>query len=141
MPEAELEELTQIYIGRGLTRKLASEVAIQLTQHNALEAHTRDELGMNEITQAKPLQAAFASAGAFIAGGILPLLVAIFAPIKDMVLYQYGFSIVFLAFSGTLAAKAGGSNPAKSVLRICIWGTIAMAASALVGYLFDVKGI
>jgi len=141
MPELELKELTEIYIKRGLTPQLANEVALQLTAHNALEAHARDELGINEITAAKPLQAALASAGAFIMGGILPLLVAVFAPIEDMVFYQYGFSIVFLAFSGTLAAKAGGSNRTKSVLRICIWGTIAMATSALVGYFFDVKGI
>ncbi|GEP51052.1 membrane protein [Flavobacterium noncentrifugens] len=141
MPGAELQELTQIYIDRGLKPEIAKEVAIQLTQHNALEAHARDELGINDMTQAKPLQAAFASAAAFIAGGLLPLAVSIFAPVAEMIYYQYGFSIIFLAFSGTLAAKAGGSNRKKAVLRICIWGTFAMAASALVGYLFDVKGI
>ncbi|AWH86397.1 hypothetical protein HYN59_15335 [Flavobacterium album] len=138
-PEEELEELTQIYIKRGLTPTLAKEVALQLTAHNALEAHARDELGINEITQAKPLQAAFASALAFLCGGTLPFLVAIFAPIKNMVYLQYGFAIVFLALSGTLAAGAGGSGKFKSIARICIWGTIAMAASALVGYLFDVN--
>jgi len=98
MPESELNELTEIYIKRGLTPELAKEVALQLTDHNALEAHARDELGINEITAAKPLQAALASAAAFIVGGILPLLVSIFAPIEEMVFYQYGFSIVFLAF-------------------------------------------
>lgn len=96
--------------------------------------HARDELGINEITQANPLMAAFASAVSFIIGGLLPLLMAIFAPIKEMVLYQYGFSILFLALSIMLAAKAGGSHTLKAVLRICIWGTFAMAASALVGY-------
>jgi VIT1/CCC1 family predicted Fe2+/Mn2+ transporter len=132
MPESELEELTHIYMKRGLNSELAKQVAVELTAHNALQTHARDELGINEITQANPLMAAFAS------GGLLPLLVAIFAPIKEMVLYQYGFSILFLALSGMLAAKAGGSHTLKAVMRICIWGTFAMAASALVGYIFGV---
>lgn len=138
-PEVELEELTQIYIKKGLTESLAKDVALQLTMHNALEAHARDELGINDISQAKPLQAAFASALAFLFGGMLPFLVAIFAPLEYMVYLQYGFAILFLAISGTLAAHAGGSNILKSIAHICIWGTIAMAASALVGYLFDVN--
>ncbi|MFH6990983.1 VIT family protein [Flavobacterium sp. FlaQc-48] len=139
MPEEELEELTDIYIQRGLSKELARQVASELMTHDALEAHARDELGINEITQANPLTAAFASAISFIIGGLLPLLVAIFAPIKKMVFYQYGFSILFLAFSGILAAKAGGSKTPKAVLRICIWGTFAMAMSALVGYIFGVQ--
>jgi len=138
MPEAELAELTDIYIERGLTPQLAKEVAIQLTAHNALEAHARDELGINQFSQAKPFQAAMASAFAFVTGGALPLLVAIFAPVKNMVVMQYCFAIVFLAFSGILAAGAGGSGKLKAVIRICLWGTIAMCASALVGYMFDV---
>ncbi|WP_116789291.1 VIT1/CCC1 transporter family protein [Flavobacterium psychrotrophum] len=139
MPESELAELTGIYVARGLAPDLAHEVALQLTAHNALEAHARDELGINEITQAKPFQAAMASALAFIAGGVLPLLVAILAPVRYMVVLQYCFAIVFLAISGALAAGAGGSNKVKSILRICLWGTIAMCASALVGYLFNVQ--
>lgn len=139
MPESELEELTQIYIQRGLNEELARQVAVQLTTHNALEAHARDELGINEMTQANAFMAAAVSAVSFIIGGILPLLTAVFAPIKQMVFYQYGFSIVFLALSGILAAKAGGSHTGKAVIRICIWGTFAMAASALVGYLFGVQ--
>lgn len=139
MPESELEELTQIYIRRGLNRELARQVAIELTAHDALGTHARDELGINEITKANPLTAAFASAASFIIGGLLPLLVAIFAPLKDMVTYQYGFSILFLALSGILAAKAGGSKTLKAVLRICIWGTFAMAMSALAGYVFGVQ--
>ncbi|TPG34780.1 VIT family protein [Flavobacterium pectinovorum] len=139
LPEEELEELTDIYIQRGLNNQLARQVAIELTAHDALEAHARDELGINEITQANPLTAAFASAISFIFGGLLPLLVAIFAPIKEMVFYQYGFSILFLAFSGVLAAKAGGSKTLKAVFRICIWGTFAMAMSALVGYIFGIQ--
>ena len=139
MPESELEELTHIYIQRGLNKELAKQVAIELTVHDALDTHARDELGINENTQANPLMAAFASALSFIIGGLLPLLVAIFAPIKQMVFYQYGFSILFLALSGILAAKAGGSHTLKAVLRICIWGTFAMAMSALAGYFFGVQ--
>ena len=93
--------------------KISSFVAFFL-----LEAHARDELGINEITKTNPLIAAFASAVSFIIGGLLPLLVAILATIKEMVFYQYGFSILFLAFSGILAAKAGGSHTLKAVLRI-----------------------
>ncbi len=139
MPESELAELADIYVQRGLNKELAMQVAKELTAHNALETHARDELGINEITQARPLTAAFASAVAFTIGGALPLLVAFFAPIKSMIFYQYGFSIVFLVFSGAVAAKAGGSNLVKSIIRICIWGTFAMGMSALVGHLFGVK--
>jgi VIT1/CCC1 family predicted Fe2+/Mn2+ transporter len=138
-PEIELDELSKIYEKRGLTSDLAIEVAKQLTAHNALEAHARDELGLNEISMAKPLQAAFASAISFVAGGISPLLISIFAPLSQMIYYQYGFSILFLALSGTIAAKVGGSIIRKSVLRICVWGTIAMVMSALIGYLFGVS--
>jgi VIT1/CCC1 family predicted Fe2+/Mn2+ transporter len=137
-PDFELEELSAIYQSRGLKCELATEVAKQLTEHNALEAHSRDELGINEISRAKPLQASFASAASFIAGGIFPLLLAVFAPLKQMIFFQYGFSILFLALSGTIAAKVGGSSVSKSVLRICVWGTIAMVMSALIGYLFGV---
>lgn len=138
-PENELDELSRIYENRGLTRDFAHEVAKQLTAHNALEAHARDELGLNEISKANPLQAAFASATSFIVGGIFPLLISILAPLSQMIYFQYGFSIIFLALSGTIAAKVGGSIISKSVLRICIWGTIAMVMSALIGYLFGVS--
>ena len=139
MPESELKELALIYESRGLTKDLAAAVALQLTQHNALEAHARDELGINEMTQAKPLQAAVASAAAFITGGLLPFAIALFAPLKNMVVYQYVFAIIFLALSGAVAAKAGGSNTLKAVFRITIWGTLAMVLSALVGYLFNIN--
>jgi len=139
MPDIELQELAKIYRKRGLDEKLALEVAAQLTAHDALGAHARDELGINEITQARPMQAAFASAMSFLAGGLLPLLVSLFSPMKYMLAFQYSFAILFLACSGALAAKAGGSKLMASVLRICIWGTVAMCASGLVGYLFGVK--
>lgn len=140
-PQQELQELAEIYEARGLKTELALEVARALTAHNALESHARDELGINEITQANPFTAALASALSFIIGGLLPLLTALFAPVSHMVPYQYIFSIVFLALSGTLAAKAGGSDVTKAVMRICIWGTFAMAASAAVGYVFGVQTV
>ncbi len=139
IPEIELRELSKIYEKRGLSKDLSLQVAAQLTRHNALEAHARDELGINEATQAKPLQAALASAISFTAGGILPLMISFVAPVQQMIFYQYGCSILFLALSGTFAAKAGGSIVSKSVIRICIWGTFAMFMSALVGHLFHVR--
>jgi len=104
-----------------------------------LEAHARDELGINEISEPKPLQAALASGLSFVSGGALPLIVSIFAPIRHMVICQYSFSIVFLALSGAVAAKTGGSSVAKGIMRICFWGTVAMGITAFVGYLFGVK--
>jgi len=139
MPEEELTELADLYHKRGLDEQLARQVAQQLTAHDALASHARDELGINDITQAQPLTAALASAGSFIVGGVLPLLVALFAPIPAMVYYQYGFAILFLALSAYVAAKAGGTHTGKAVLRICFWGTVAMAVTALVGYLFGTK--
>jgi len=139
MPEIELEELAEIYEKRGLDSQLAMQVAEELTKHNALEAHAKDELGINEFTEPKPLQAAMASGASFISGGILPFFVSLFAPVHSMVYLLYGFATVFLALSGAVAAKAGGSNMVKSMIRICFWGTIAMGITALVGYLFGVK--
>jgi len=138
-PDIELKELADLYQKRGLDSNLAMQVAIQLSKKDVLEAHARDELGINEATKPKPLQAALASGSSFVSGGLLPLLVSIFAPIKQMVIFQYSFSIVFLALSGVLAAEAGGSGIVKSVLRICFWGTIAMGVTATVGYIFKVK--
>lgn len=138
-PETELKELAGLYQKRGLDSDLAMKVALQLSKKNVIEAHARDELGINEASKPRPLQAALASGASFISGGLLPLLVSIFAPIKYMVVFQYSFSIVFLALSAVLAAKAGGSAIAKSVLRICFWGTIAMGITATVGYIFGVK--
>jgi VIT1/CCC1 family predicted Fe2+/Mn2+ transporter len=138
-PEKELKELAGFYQIRGLDGDLAMKVAIQLSKKNVLEAHARDELGINEASKPRPLQAALASGASFISGGLLPLLVSIFAPIKYMVVFQYSFSIIFLALSAVLAAKAGGSSISKSVMRICFWGTIAMGITATVGYIFGVK--
>lgn len=139
MPEVELQRLTEIYEKRGLKKETARLVAKELTEHNALEAHLRDELGINEITQANPIQAALASGAAFTAGGILPLAITLFSPVKNMEYVLYAFSIVFLAILGAFAARTGGSGIAKAVVRITLWGTIAMALTALVGYFFGVK--
>lgn len=140
-PETELKELADIYQKRGLTPELSLEVAKQLTAHNALEAHARDELGINDMTQARPLIAAIASGISFIAGGILPLLVAMFVPLSEMVWLQYGFTIAFLVILGVIAARTGGSSLARGLLRIVFWGTAAMGASALTGYLFGVNNV
>ena len=139
MPELELSELAKIYQKRGLDDALALEVAKQLTNHNALEAHARDELGINEITQAKPLEAALASGAAFVFGGALPLLVGFLAPLDKMVYIQYVASMIFLIVLGIVAAKMGGSNVSRAVIRITFWGTIAMGITALIGSLFGVN--
>lgn len=139
MPEEELQILAQIYERRGLKKETALQVAIELTEKDALAAHIRDELGINEISQANPIQAALASGGAFTVGGILPLVVTIFAPVKSMEYWLYGSTIIFLVLLGIMAAKTGGSSIKKAILRITIWGTIAMGLSALVGYVFGVR--
>ena len=139
MPEVELKELARMYEERGVKKETAFEVAKQLTEHNAIEAHMRDELGINEISQAKPLQAALASGASFTFGGLLPFLVSSFLPVGQMILYQYGFAILFLVILGALAAKTGGSNIGKAILRITFWGTIAMGMTALIGHIFNVS--
>lgn len=139
MPEVEMQILAQIYEKRGLTKETALQVAKELTASNALAAHIRDELGLNEVSQAKPIQAAFASGAAFTAGGLLPLTVALFAPVAQMEYFLYGFTILSLIMLGAVSAKTGGSSIPKAILRIVVWGTIAMGLSALVGYLFGVK--
>lgn len=139
MPEAELKILAEIYEKRGLKKETALQVAKELTASDALGTHIRDELGINEISQAKPIQAAFASGAAFTVGGILPLLVTLFAPFKNMEYCLYGFTILSLIILGAVSAKTGGSSITKAVIRIVIWGTIAMGLSALVGYIFGVN--
>ncbi|KAA9035695.1 VIT family protein [Ginsengibacter hankyongi] len=137
MPEIELQRLAEIYEKRGLQKATALTVAKELTIHDALGSHTRDELGINEISQAKPIQAAFASGASFSVGGILPLLVTLFLPLKHMEYTLYGFALFFLIILGVVAAKTGGSSVGKAILRITFWGTVAMGLTALVGYLFN----
>ena len=139
MPDEELKILAQIYEKRGLCKETAMQVAIELTEKDALGTHIRDELGINEISQANPIQAAIASGAAFTVGGIFPLLTILFAPVNSMEYWLYGSTIIFLIVLGTTAAKTGGSSISKAIFRITIWGTIAMGLSALVGYIFGVK--
>ncbi len=136
--ESELKELTGIYIGRGLTPELAHQVAVQFTAHDALGAHARDELGIIETMNARPVQAALYSAGTFSVGALLPLLVVLLAPKLQLILYVAIMSLAFLAVLGGLAAKAGGANLWKGSARVAFWGVLAMAATAGVGSLFGV---
>lgn len=139
MPELELQMLAKIYEERGLKKETALMVAKEFTAGDALGAHVRDELGINDINQANPIQAAFTSGAAFTVGGLLPLLVTIFAPIHLMEYYLYGFTIISLIILGAISAKTGGAGMQKAIIRIVIWGTIAMGLSALVGYIFGVN--
>ena len=136
--ESELKELASIYIGRGLDPDLAQQVAVQFTAHDALAAHARDELGIIETMNARPIQAALASAGTFAIGAALPLLVAFVVSETNTVFYVAGMSLAFLALLGGLAAKAGGANIWGGTARVAFWGALAMAATAGVGSLFGV---
>jgi VIT1/CCC1 family predicted Fe2+/Mn2+ transporter len=135
-PRAELEELRRIYISRGLDADLAQKVAVQLTHHDALGAHARDELGISETTVARPIQAAFASAASFSTGAALPLLVVLCSPRTLLLPLTGAASLVFLAVLGVLSAKTGGSSPVKATVRVVFWGAFAMAVTAGVGSLF-----
>jgi VIT1/CCC1 family predicted Fe2+/Mn2+ transporter len=139
MPIEELNILAQIYEKRGLKKETAMQVAIELTEKDALGTHIRDELGINEISQANPIQASIASGASFSVGGLLPLLIILFAPIKGMEYWLYGFTIIFLVTLGATSAKTGGSSILKAILRVTIWGSLAMGISAFVGYLFGVN--
>jgi VIT1/CCC1 family predicted Fe2+/Mn2+ transporter len=139
MPEEELGILAQIYERRGLKKETAALVAKELTEADALGAHVRDELGITELTQANPIQAALASGAAFTAGGFLPLLVIILVPLTQMEIALYSVTIAALIVLGAVAARTGGSSFKGGILRVVIWGTIAMGLSALVGFLFGVR--
>jgi len=137
-PEFEIEELANIYVGRGLTPDLAREVALQLMAKDALGAHARDELGISEITTARPVQAALASAATFAVGAMLPLIVVLATPMANVLIAVAISSLFFLALLGAAGARAGGAAPVKPVLRVVFWGALAMAATAGVGALFGV---
>ncbi len=132
----ERQELTTIYIQRGLEPALAEQVAKQLMVHDALGAHARDELGLNEIHTARPIQAALASAATFAVGAALPLLLALLSPTNSMIAIVSVASLLFLALLGGLAARFGGANILIGAGRVTLWGALAMAATALVGALF-----
>jgi VIT1/CCC1 family predicted Fe2+/Mn2+ transporter len=135
MPEAELDELAGIYVKRGLQPDLAREVARQLTDKDALEAHARDELGISEATQARPLQAAAASAISFTVGSVLPLLVALLAPLPWLAPTVIVTALLFLAALGFIGARTGGADPWRATLRVVIWSAAAMLATTAVGRL------
>ena len=135
-PDRELDELTGIYVSRGLDAALARQVAEQLTAKDALTAHARDELGISEITTARPVQAALASAATFAVGAALPLLVALLAPAAGLIYTVSITSLFFLALLGALAARAGGAPIGKAALRVTFWGALAMALTAAIGAIF-----
>lgn len=140
IPDLEQRELADIYVGRGLDEALAVQVALALTAHDALEAHSRDELGINATTIARPVQASLASAASFVAGGIVPLLAVVLAPATMVFWVLVTVTIVTLAVLGAAGARAGGAPIGPGALRVVIWGSLAMAITAAVGRLFGAAG-
>lgn len=135
-PQAEEDELTHIYVERGLEPDLARQVAVQLMQKDALKAHLRDELGMSEHTEAKPIQAAVTSAVTFAVGAFLPLLAMILSP-RDVIVPAVSVcALLFLAGLGAIGAISGGANVTKAVVRVTFWGALALAVTAGIGRLF-----
>ncbi len=135
-PEAELDELQGIYVERGLAPALARQVAEQLSAHDALAAHARDELGISAVHAARPVQAALASAATFAVGAALPLIAAAVVPVARIIPFVSATSLLFLAALGGLAARAGGANALRGAVRVTFWGALAMALTALIGRLF-----
>jgi vacuolar iron transporter family protein len=133
--KGEKQELTAIYIARGLDPSLAKQVAEQLMIHDALGAHARDELGISETLRARPIQAALTSAGSFAAGAAMPLLVTTIAPTSILIPLVAGTSLLFLAMLGGLAARVGGARVIPGALRVTFWGALAMTLTAGVGFL------
>lgn len=137
-PDAEHAELAAIYVGRGLSADLAAQVASELMRHDALAAHARDELGISEITTARPIQAALTSATTFAAGAVAPMAVVALAPVSVAVWAVSGASLVFLAVLGALGAGAGGADAVKPTLRVVFWGAVALAVTAGIGRIFGI---
>jgi VIT1/CCC1 family predicted Fe2+/Mn2+ transporter len=138
-PDAELNELTQIYVDRGLALELAEKVAVQLTAHDAIGAHARDELGISETVTSHPIQAAVVSALTFAAGAVVPLIVALLAPPGQISIIVAAATLLALAILGGLGASAGGAGIARGAVRVTFWGALAMAATAAVGMVFGVS--
>lgn len=134
-PEFELEELTQIYVERGVAPALARQVAEQLMAKDALGTHAREELGITDVTTARPVQAALTSAATFAAGAALPIITATLAPASHLVAIVSGMSLIFLAILGALGAKAGGAAILRPTIRVAFWGAFAMGLTAAVGAL------
>ncbi len=135
-PEFEKEELAQLYIQRGVKPELARQVSEQLMIHDALGTHAREELGFSTILSAKPIQAAFTSAGTFAIGAALPLLLALILPEKNLILHIPLASLFFLMILGSLAAKAGNASLWKGAIRVGFWGALAMILTAIIGKIF-----
>jgi len=135
-PGLEHAELAGIYVGRGLTPELAAQVADQLTAHDALGAHARDELGMSDATRARPIQAALSSAAAFAAGALPPVLVVLALPLARIAWAVTVLSLVLLLVLGAVAARLGGASLVRGALRVAFWGALAMGVTALVGRVF-----
>ena len=135
-PVAEHAELAGIYVSRGLTPELAAQVADQLTAHDALAAHARDELGVSEISRARPIQAALSSAAAFSAGALPPVLLVVLLPLTDLSAAVTALSLVLLLVLGGVAAHLGGAPRLRGAIRVGFWGALAMGVTDLVGRLF-----
>ena len=137
-PQEELDELASIYRERGLDAELSREVAAQLMAHDALGAHARDEIGITQELSARPLQAAFASAGSFAVGAVAPVGICILVPDSALLWAPAAGAILLLGVLGSVAARAGGASPWRGAFRVCFWGSIAMGITAAVGKLFGV---
>ena len=137
--DGEQNELAQIYRDRGLDHDLATEVARQLMDHDALGAHARDEIGITQQLSARPLQAAFTSAGTFAAGAAVPVILSAITPVSAILWCVPTVTIVTLGALGGLAAATGGASPMRGALRVCFWGSVAMAITAAVGRLFGIS--
>ena len=136
-PESELAELQGIYIERGLDPQLALQVARQLTAHDALAAHARDELGISKVHAARPVQAAMASATTFAVGAALPLIVAAVSPASSLIVLVAAASLLSLVLLGAVAARAGGASALRGAWRVLFWGAMAMVVTALIGRAFN----
>ena len=134
-PEFERTELAQIYVNRGVAPDLAQQVADQLMSKDALAAHAKDELGISDVTAARPVQAALTSAATFAAGAALPLIVALVSPVFLLVPFVSGAALLSLALLGAIGARAGGANILKPTIRVIFWGAMAMGVTALIGAL------
>src|SRR5579864_2592695 len=135
-PEFELDELAEIYVKRGVDRALARQVAQQLMAKDALGAHARDELGISEVTAARPVQAALTSAASFSVGAAMPLLMVVVSPTNALVPVVAGASLGFLALLGAIGARAGGANMLRATARVTFWGALALGITAGIGKLF-----
>ncbi len=138
-PDSELIELSHIYVKRGLQPELAREVAAQLTAHDAIGSHARDELGITDTLRARPVQAALSSAAAFTTGSMLPIAAVFFSPPTQVQPVTIATTLIALAISGALAARTGGAPIVRGAMRVLFWGALAMVAAALVGHLFHAR--